>query len=466
MDFEILQAKIKKDPVLYENEYQNVIETYESMTCLPVIPDTSNYIRFISLTCHYYKSDISEVVLRHFDKITETDLKRNFFYYLGIIHRKKKLSKGQYIDCLFKCTFKLDLLRTANDLLYEFENQNHISQSNLHQILKITKKIEPFLENDSIINRKTALFFLIYIYDSYNILELNTVIINCLKDSSLQSMVVDYILELVPLEKSSDFKAKLTKNKKRGKKGFDYKKFRDEQAQLKLEKKIKKEKKFHQKKDVQDILDQAAPIIKTLNPENSQSEHQNIENIISNSNLYENMASLSKISKIITEMKNPHLIADLLFRQVSERKDTRQMRLKKLKVISLVKSYFKLSIDISTTLLRMIDPSSDDLPFVIHILIRSVEKSQMSSVISRIVQLFLRKPDSDMKCFGLNLLREIVLIDRSEPILEKIKDLADDTKNQKGKGVFYMYSMLMRAIKYGTTDNTSVEYHMKRRKLI
>lgn len=464
MDFDILQSKIKKSPDLYENEYLNVLKTYSTMAHLPLIPDTSNYIQFLSLTCHNYDHDIAEIILKHFDKISESDRKKRFFYYLGIIHRKQKITKEQYISCIFKCPVKIDLLKTASDLLYEYENDK--CRTDPYNLQNIAQKIEPYLRNDTFFYRKTALFFIIYIYHFYDIKSLNKTILACINDSVTQSMVIDYILELLPLEKPKIFKAKLTKNKKRGKKGFDYKKHQNEQKMLQIESKMRKSKKFHQKRDVQYILDQSIPVTTTISGDTSINDLSSPNETIKDENLYENISKLMKISKIVTEIENPKKIINLLLSQIKDRKDDRKMRLKKLKIISLIKSHFQISVNINTILLRMIDPSSTDLPFIIHILIRSVEKSEMKNVISKIEHLFMRKPDGDMRSYGLNLLTEIVLIDRSPDILRTVQEIAQNNKNDHVKGVFYAQTALIRAIKYGTTDNKSVQFHMKRRKLL
>lgn len=466
MDFDLLQTKIKKSPDLYENEYLNVLKTYTSMIDLPLIPDTSNYIQFLSLTCHNYNHDIAGTILAHFNRISDSERKKRFFYYLGTFYRKQKITRDQYIDCIFACQFKIDLLKTASDLLHKFENDK--SRSDPYNLRDIANKIEQYLKSEIFLLRKTALFFIIFIYHFYDLKSLNKTILNCLNDPVTQSMVIDHILELLSLEKPKNFKAKLSKNKKRGKKGFDYKNYRNDQKMLQIEKKMKKTSQFHQKKDVQDILDQTSPVttaISDIIPDTA-SDAFTPNEVSADQNLYENMSKLMKISKIITEMENPKKTTNLLLSHIKDHKDDRNMRLKKLKTISLIKSHFGISVNINTILLRMIDPFSPDLPFVIHILIRSVEKSEMKTVITKIQHLFMRKPDSDMRCYALNLLKEIVLIDRSPDILRTVQEIAQNNKNDKIKGIFYAHTTLMRAIKYGTTDNKSVQFHMRRRKLL
>lgn len=459
MNLESLHEKIKKNPKIYESDYLKVIQTYSSMMNLPLIPNNINFFQFISLTCHFYSEDISELVITHFEKEKNDEKKKEYFYLLGIIHRKKKLKKQEFLNCLFQCTCKLDLLRTASDLFYDFdlnENMNYSKKINLNMVIE---KLQNYLTTGTIQQRKTAAFFIIYIYDKtdYN---LNNCIIEMFKNISLQNMVIDYFLGLLILsKKTSDFKTKITKNQKRGKKGFDYTKFRQDQKLLKLEKKYAKEKKRHQKKQsMHDIVNNAIPIIKVVNSE--------IVSQSLNIHLYENMVKLMEIKKIITEIEKPRELIDFLLKQVRERKDDRIKRLKKLYIISLIKTHFKISVKTNDILLKMIDPSKDDLPLLMYILIRSVEKSEMKSAVLRISQLFCGQKDTDMKCYGLQLLKEVVLIDRNEEILKLVQETAEKLRKEKSKGVFFAYNTLIRAIKYGITDKGSAEYHMKRKKFI
>lgn len=451
MDLELLQLKIKKSSKIYKQDYLSVVKTYQSLLNLPPLPNHMTVLQFIASVCHLYDIKVSDSIIKHFGIESDDSRRKEILFLMGNMRRKGLLGKIEFIKILFKCEFKLDLLRIANDIFSEDQGKSCLAVS--PDELDLFKQ---YFCSGSIAQKKIALFFLVYLYDKTD-LKINDIVMQALKQEKTQNIALDYILGLLTLEKEkNEEKTKIRPLRRRGNKGFDYGRFREEQQVIKDEKKKTRRNRGHQKKGLYDIVVETKSLEKTISHE--------LKN--ANDDLYFSLTANTEIRKVIKEIEDPKAVINLLLSQVKERRDVRSIRLLKLKAISVIKGYFKISSKINDILFKMIDPSKEDLPIVMHILIRSVERPEIIGIINKINLLFCMKKDDDMRCYGLLLLQEIAFIDRSEKIMELLKEIAAEFRNSKVKGVFYAYCALMRAIKYGVTDKNSIKYLQKRKKIL
>ncbi|KAG0435383.1 hypothetical protein DMUE_4754 [Dictyocoela muelleri] len=193
------------------------------------------------------------------------------------------------------------------------------------------------------------------------------------------------------------------------------------------------------------------------NNEDNQKLRNNFNNDDENSSdsvqLSELLKILPRIYSDITK-KEADDLSKKLFSEVQQKLDERPMRLKKLKIISLIKQIHKLNLKLNNYLLRLIDPSRGDLKFVINILLESMTNDDVKSVVARVVDMFCSEyRDDDFIVYGLNILKEIVLRFKVD-VSDKIKIF----RHSKVKSIFYAYSMVMRAVKYGTCDKRDVDF--------
>ncbi|ELA46392.1 hypothetical protein VCUG_02114 [Vavraia culicis subsp. floridensis] len=470
MDLEHLQAKIKKQPEIYEREYISMVKTYQSLLNVPPMPDHITVLQFIVSVCHLYNVEIGKFIISHFRIERDDERRKDILYLMGDVRKKGLMCREDFVIAVFECEFKLDLLRIAHDTFFDEhtgklritcsvesessgKDNDTVSKNFVSDIVEMFKQ---YYYKGTISQKKMALFFLIYVYD-HTEAELNDVIMDALKDENVQGLSINYVLGLLPLTKGEQgVKMKVRKKKNRGKKGFDYERFKEEQQVTKERILREKEMKRDRRKNITDVV----------------ANSMSVEEIISCSKasdtsadaMYNHFVIDTTTVKVIKEIHDPKAVINLLLVQVKGRKDIRSTRLKKLKVISLIKLHFKVPVRINDILLKMIDPSKDDLPVVMHILVRSIERSDTRNIVQKINHLFCTRKDDDMKCYGLNLLKEIVLLDRNEEIISDIRNIASEFRNNKVKGVFHTYCALMRAIKYGVTDNKSFEYLAKRKK--
>ncbi|ELQ76694.1 hypothetical protein THOM_0415 [Trachipleistophora hominis] len=470
MDLERLQAKIKKQPEVYQNEYISMIKTYQSLLNVPPLPDHMAVLQFLVSVCHLYDVQIGKFILSHFRAENDDTRRKEILYLMGSVRRKGLLCRGDFVGAVFECEFKLDLLRIANDTFFD----EHAGKSKITGLSEpdSTDKYDSFFLNDVVLStveifkqyyytgtksqKKTALFFLIYVYD-HTEAKLNGVIMDALKDECVQGLVINYVLGLLTLTKDEPgVKMKMKKKQNRGKKGFDYERFREEQRMTREKAKRDKEKKKDKRKSIADVVVNSMSVEEIVNCGK--------KGDTSADDMYDHFRKDGAAMKVIRDIDDPKSVIDLLLDQIKGRRDVRSTRLKKLKIISLIKSYFKVPVRINDILLKMIDPSKDDLPVVMHILIRSIERSEARSIVHKINHLFCTRKDDDMKSYGLNLLKEIVLLNRDDDVVFEIRSIAAEFRNCKTKAVFHTYCALMRAIKYGVTDNKSVEYSEKRKK--
>ncbi|KAL0265960.1 UNVERIFIED_CONTAM: hypothetical protein PYX00_011677 [Menopon gallinae] len=148
-----------------------------------------------------------------------------------------------------------------------------------------------------------------------------------------------------------------------------------------------------------------------------------------------------------------------LLRNIQARADPREMRIKKYRVISTLKRHHGLGIRIGAHLLRLVDPTKEDLKDVLRIILDSVDESEVCSVIDRIVDTFCcEHKDEDFIVYGLNVLREFAArFDVGEYIKERV-----GPRLGKSKAVRYAHSLLAKVIKKQAVEAREVDY-VKRR---
>eukprot|EP00866_Antonospora_locustae_P000177 jgi/Antlo1/177/2147 len=166
-------------------------------------------------------------------------------------------------------------------------------------------------------------------------------------------------------------------------------------------------------------------------------------------------------SRIVTELgfARAEELCRRLLRNIVSRADPREMRMKKYRVISTLKTHYGLGIQIGSHLLRLVDPTKEDLKDVLRIILESVDENEVLGVVDKILDTFCREhKDEDFIIYGLNVLREFAAkFDIGEYIRERV-----DPKLGKSKGVRYAHSMLMKVIKKQDVEPRDIDY-MKRR---
>lgn len=148
-----------------------------------------------------------------------------------------------------------------------------------------------------------------------------------------------------------------------------------------------------------------------------------------------------------------------LLKNIMSRADPREMRVKKYRVISTLKAHHGLRIQIGSHLLRLVDPTKEDLKDVLRILLDSVDENEVLSVVNKILDTFCcEHKDEDFIVYGMNVLREFAArFDVGEYIRERV-----GTKPGKGRGVRYAHSMLMRVIRKQDVEARDIDYVRRR----
>lgn len=148
-----------------------------------------------------------------------------------------------------------------------------------------------------------------------------------------------------------------------------------------------------------------------------------------------------------------------LLRNIMSRADPREMRIKKYRVISTLKAHYGLGIQIGSHLLRLVDPTKEDLKDVLRIILESVDENEVLGVVDKVLDTFCcEHKDEDFIVYGLNVLREFAAkFNVGEYIRERV-----GYKLGKSKGVRYAHNMLMKVIKKQDVEPRDVDY-VKRR---
>lgn len=133
-----------------------------------------------------------------------------------------------------------------------------------------------------------------------------------------------------------------------------------------------------------------------------------------------------------------------LITNIRAKQDLRATRVLKYRVITVLKKYYGLDIRIGARLLRLIDPTKEDLKDILALVIDAVDESEVESVVDKILETFCcEHKDDDFIAYGLNILREFVLkFDIGEYVHGKI-----NFRLGKSRSVFYAQSALLKAIK-------------------
>lgn len=135
-----------------------------------------------------------------------------------------------------------------------------------------------------------------------------------------------------------------------------------------------------------------------------------------------------------------------LITNIRAKQDPREVRIQKYRVIVALKRYHGLDIRIGARLLRLVDPTKEDLKDVLAIIIDAVDEDEVKDVVDKVVDTFCGEhKDDEFMAYGLNILREFVTrFDIGDYVLEKI-----NFRHGKNRGVFYAHSALLKTIKKG-----------------
>lgn len=386
-------------------------------------------------------------------------------------------------------------------------------------------------------------------------------ILNCLTVKALKTFVLDYLLGILPLknepkDQNSELKElqrEIKRNKKEStkKKGFDYKTYRKEQNVRQIIKNETRDEKFNENKPRIGI--DLAKTDELLGLKSSDCVDTpfaaEIDNKIQELILLLDKTQKDSLKKILEHGARSDKDRIIRIKQVrayvvvnkvkedlkSDEKDTfhfkndeEQNFIEKTNKSTQNRSFLynsthlseysrKLTLNplkstsLSRMLMNMADLSKQDLPAILNTLGQSVTKGEVPLLVNWIGRTFvniktknvrnskkvINQIDSDLVCYGLRLLTEIVIRFRTENIIEKVNEIISDlninkvskirkiTKTKKNKnkaeekesrfnilsnkskdtgtGLFYTHAALIRAIKYGTTDKNSVMYYMARK---
>ncbi|TBU13475.1 hypothetical protein CWI38_0420p0020 [Hamiltosporidium tvaerminnensis] len=164
--------------------------------------------------------------------------------------------------------------------------------------------------------------------------------------------------------------------------------------------------------------------------QNTEKENENVENTENNSKI------LIKIGEIKAEE-----ICKLLYKDLRLNKMMRDIRVKKLRVISVLKKFYNLKLKIFDYVVKIVDPSKEDLGQLMTVLIECLTPDEAKKGVDMVLDKFCNlAKDDDMVVYGLNILKEIsVRFD-----LDVISYL-EDYKKSKSKAVGYAYKMLVKS---------------------
>lgn len=447
MDLQELSNKIRKQPENYKEEYIKLIKAYQSLLNLPPTPMAITVLQTITSVCHLFAVDIAEIVVKHFAAENNSCNKRKILNLLGIIRRKGLLSRYDFIEIVFECDFKIDLAQIACDMfcdentygVYTSEDQKEPKHSMIGSIVfGEIERLKTYLYKGDVLQRKKALFFLIYIYERKDV-DLNDVLIKTIEDKNIQIILIDYILNLSVLNRENKYPRIKTNNKQKNKCGLTKNKGKHSLANISKTTKVN--------------IRSNPKLVLMNNNFGFEYDYSSAPDELDSDNNMSSSALLNR--KILKDMKNPHHVITVLLQQINSRSDQRMVRLKKLHVILYIKKAFGILIKTSNILLNMIDFSKRDIHLVAHILVHSTEQTEIAALINKIRHDFCDKKDDEIKAFGLHVLNKVAMINKDTKNLDILKETALEFKMYKTKSVFYAYCALMRTIK--KHDNMSVQ---------
>lgn len=478
MDLVLLQTKIKKDPKNYFPEYLKTLNLYRSLLKLPKIPKKQVFpiISFLTNTTKYYLNDTilndyKYLLFTHLDLAKEKkDVLLNnvlalknqgvvgvYDYFSVLIrygqrfkpissrcedelirlsknsksgNKEKFRSSNIKNECSEDAGTKNDIKNNSNNNQTDKFNNCKCTDTNFchtnqsDTIENIASLFHKYLKIGNERQRLFSIHMLIFLYER-GLIDLKDVLIeNLFSGDKIGKFILFYFLKNV--NDDGEF------INKRG----DIIKIKVDKTYKDLNKDMGRKKAEENNNDniEDDISDE----------ESTSGDELHLDEL------------LEILPRIYSDLKKKEAkkLARKLFEEVKQKLDDRLMRLKKLKIISLLRKIHKLELDLCTYIIRLIDPSRNDLKMVVNILLESMTQDDVKSVVARIVDMFCSEyRDDDFIVYGLNILKEIVLRFKID-----VRDRIKAFRHSKVKSVFYAYSMVMRAVKYGTCDKRDVDY--------
>ncbi|EPR79743.1 hypothetical protein SLOPH_2353 [Spraguea lophii 42_110] len=412
MDLLLLKEKLSKDPELYKNEYIVQLELYKSLVKLPTLTkkNISILLDFLCFGSKYYNTEFSKVLIEHISYNKDDKIKIELLKSIFILKRKGHIDGNTFFDCIFNNCNKFRPY--LNRCIKELSGDTNIIDIFYHYYKNGTEKQELFAVN-----------LLIREYENNESERVKNILIEILlSDKKSKDMALFYFLDLIELEEDKEEIEEIHEKPRRGNRS---KKVRKKEDTPKKEQEIPLEEKIKTKL----------------------STFKNVD--------------YSKIVKNLTE-KESLKVAKNLFKVAKNTKGERDLKLKRLKLVSILKNLYSLKIELYSYIIRLIDPGRDDLNIIMTIFVESMSEQDIDGATRKIISTFCCEyHDDDFIVYGLNLLKEIALkFTLGEKILEEIKIF----KFSKVKGIFYAYNLLQRVVKYGECEEREVDYIKKRRK--
>lgn len=164
-------------------------------------------------------------------------------------------------------------------------------------------------------------------------------------------------------------------------------------------------------------------------------------------------------SRILMEMGdyNASRIIEKLCKEI-KRKELREVKIRKLRCIDILKKEYELTYDISTSIFQLIDPSKDDLKTLMELLVDNLDMN--FDVIDKLIKTFCAEyRDDDFIVYGLNFLKEACLkYDIEDFVMERI----DIFNKHKNSGVNLAYRGVIKALKEKESDGREIT-HIRRK---
>ncbi|KAM0686393.1 hypothetical protein COBT_002385, partial [Conglomerata obtusa] len=166
-------------------------------------------------------------------------------------------------------------------------------------------------------------------------------------------------------------------------------------------------------------------------------------------------------SRILSEMGNNTAteLVKHIYKQVKKKKELRDVRIKKIECIDLIKKEYDIKFDISECIFQMLDPSKDDLQILMELLVDNL--SGNISVVDKIIKMFcVEYKDDDFIVYGLNFLKEICV---RNDFGDFVKERTNVFNKNKSAAINLAYRAMIKAIKTKTSDNKDILYVKKKK---
>lgn len=130
MDLTYLTSQIQKNPQIYHQEYQSILNKY---TGLSKLPKTSSaqilpLIVFLTSTCPFYDSNYAEILSNHIQTTSDQKLKKELLTHLAILRNKNQITDYKYFKIIIeygnlqKMVGQIQINNFDKNLLTLFEN--------------------------------------------------------------------------------------------------------------------------------------------------------------------------------------------------------------------------------------------------------------------------------------------------------------------------------------------------------